>query len=102
MKKNYLYKKTVNVHGEKIECYKIHHDINGNPRYVFHFLAFVPDLVIDYNNDMTVQKLYEIALERSRSIGGKKYRAKWFGGGIVLSSYHLEESLEYCLKEYMD
>ena len=62
--------------GNKIECYRVNNDTNGNPRYVIHYL----DLHNDYNE----------ALKISRKFGGKVYRGKDFGGGIVFQSYNLD------------
>ena len=67
-----------------IEVFRVENDVNGNPRYVIHFL----DLSTNYND----------ALFKARKIGGKKYRAKWFGGGIVFSSYNLEHDLKIIME----
>ena len=83
MKKNYLFKETHTVHGKEIEVFRIPNDVNGNPRYVVDFY----DLGIglwDYDN---INKLY----------GFNKYRAKWFGGGVVFQSYNIEDTLNYAL-----
>ena len=63
--------------------YQVTNDVTGNPRYVIHFLD--------------VADTYQKALEFSRKIGGRKYTARWFGGGIVFSSYNLEHDLETLL-----
>lgn len=55
-----------------IEYFHINHDINGNPRYVVHYLPF--------------GKTYDEAVKNFP--GGSKYRARWFGGGIVFSTYN--------------
>lgn len=78
------YKFTVQVDGKDIEVWKIGHDSNGNPRYVIHFLV----LAQEYNE----------ALRKIRSIGGRKYTAKWYDGGLVFSSYNLEDGLKHALK----
>lgn len=70
----------IKVRGEEIPYHKIDHDINGNPRYVTHFLNLGVELD-DYG----------------KIPGLKKYRAKWFGGGYVFQSYNLEQDLEYAL-----
>lgn len=67
-----------------IEVFRVDNDVNGNPRYVVHFLS----LADNYNE----------ALLKARKIGGKKYRAKWFGGGIVFSSYNLNEDLKIMME----
>lgn len=56
----------------------INDDYYGNPRYVFHFL--------------NLSDSYERAVKLSHQIGGRKYTAKWYGGGIVISSYNLQDT----------
>ena len=83
--KNYVYKKTHTIQNEEIEVFRIKNDSNGNPRYVVDFY----DLGIglwDYDN---INKLY----------GFNKYRAKWFGGGVVFQSYNIEDTLHYALNK---
>jgi len=70
---------TVVIKGREIRYHKVNNDINGNPRYVIHFLALDKD--------------YETALSIVRKIGGKVYKAKWFGGGFVFQSYSFEDDL---------
>ena len=67
-----------------VEVFRVENDVNGNPRYIIHFL----DVSENYNE----------ALFKARKIGGKKYRAKWFGGGIVFSSYNLNEDLKIIME----
>lgn len=66
-----------------IECYKINGDSYGNPRCVIHFDWFLTD---QEKNENTIMQQYNLALERAKKIGGKAYRAAWFGGGIVFKS----------------
>lgn len=68
-----------------IEVFRVDNDVNGNPRYVIHYHI----LAFNYNE----------ALIKARKIGGKKYRAKWFGGGIVFSSYNLKHDLKIIIGE---
>ena len=56
----------------------INNDYYGNPRYVFHFL--------------NLSDSYERAINLANKIGGRKYSAKWYGGGIVISSYNLHDT----------
>lgn len=79
--KNYLYEETHTVQGNEITAFRIPNDVNGNPRYVVHFMDLDIKLA-DYDN---INKLY----------GFNKYRAKWFGGGIVFQSYNIADTLEY-------
>lgn len=68
------------INGQEISYWRVDNDYYGNPRYVVHFL----DIADEYSE----------ALKISRQIGGKAYRAKWFGGGIVFQSYSLESDLK--------
>lgn len=71
------------TNGETVTLHQVTNDVNGNPRYVIHFLD--------------VADTYDEALKLSRKIGGRKYTAKWYGGGIVFTTYHLERNLEILL-----
>ena len=82
-KKNYLYTEMHTIQNEEIEVFRIKSDSNGNPRYVVHFLDLNIKL-LDYDN---INKLY----------GFKKYRAQWFGGGVVFQSYNIEDTLNFAL-----
>lgn len=62
----------------KIRFTRIDNDINGNPRYVCHFLNIAGD--------------YAAAVKLANTIGGKKYHTKKYGGGIVFQSYNIEET----------
>ena len=67
---------------------RVNNDVNGNPRYVFHFLA----LADRYAEAVTVAK---------KLIGGKKYHTKSYGGGIVFQSYNVKVELEI-LNKYIE
>jgi len=62
----------------QINFHRINNDVNGNPRYVCHFLAI--------NND------YDEAVRLARKMGGKRFHNKQFGGGIVFQSYNLQDT----------
>ncbi len=59
--------------------HRINSDINGNPRYVLHWLALG-------------LATYEQALTAARKVEGRKYHNKSFGGGIAFQSYSLSET----------
>lgn len=61
----------------KIEFKRVNSDLNGNPRYVCHFLELAND--------------YPTALKRGKELGGRKYDNKNFGGGIVFQSYNIQD-----------
>ena len=67
---------------------RVNNDVNGNPRYVFHFLA----LADHYSEAVTVAK---------KLIGGKKYHTKNYGGGIVFQSYNVKCEIEI-LNKYIE
>lgn len=60
----------------KIEFTKINSDMYGNPRYVCHYLEFADT--------------YEKALKLAKTLGGRKYNNKSYGGGIVFQSYNID------------
>jgi hypothetical protein len=65
---------------------RIKNDVNGNPRYVVHFLDILND---DENKDFRFMEKYELAVSKAKKFGGKVYRGKDFGGGIVFQSYDI-------------
>ena len=76
---------------EGISSYKLYrakNDINGNPRHVLHFLDYL-SLIGEYpeNRNNDILALCEYAISHSKKHGGKKYRNKDFGGGIVFCTY---------------
>ena len=61
-----------------IDFTRVKNDVNGNPRYVCHWLNF---------NTET----YEEALEIAKELGGRKFHNKQYGGGILFRSvYNLQ------------
>lgn len=81
--KNYVYTETHTVQGQDITAFRIPNDANGNPRYVVHFM----DLNIKLADYDSINKLY----------GFCKYRAKWFGGGVVFQSFNIKDTLSFAL-----
>lgn len=61
------------------------YDVNGNPRYVCHYTALLTSQ--ENGNPELAFRWYQIAINRAHSIGGKRYRAKSYGGGIVFTDY---------------
>ena len=64
-----------------IEFTRINNDVNGNPRYVCHFLTLADN--------------YQQAVKLANSIGGRKYHTKNYGGGIVFQSYNLQDEVNH-------
>jgi hypothetical protein len=73
---------------ENIRLTRINNDVNGNPRYVAHFMDFLND---EENTFLPFNKMYEYALKKAKKIGGKKFHNKQYGGGIVFQSYNTDE-----------
>lgn len=65
---------------------QIKHNINGNPRYVIHFLNFLNS----EEQKTNVKDGYVLALKKAKTIGGRKFHNKQFGGGIVFAPSNLQ------------
>lgn len=87
MNKAHLDQKTANRLGYSF--YRVSNDINGNPRYVIHFLAF-----LNPGEGEDLRDSYATAKKRANNIGFSVYRGKDFGGGFVCQSYNLESTAE--------
>ena len=80
---------------------RVNNDVNGNPRYAVHFLHFLTDKEKEGAVGFSDYSLagvsgYSIAVKRANAwIGGKRYRAKSYGGGIVFSSYSVESECRH-------
>ena len=70
---------------------RVNNDINGNPRYVVHFIAFNTDEEMR-NGNLSQNQLYAIAKKRANDLGFSVYRANWYGGGFVCQSYSLVDT----------
>jgi hypothetical protein len=75
------------VENEVIEYFRLKNDINGSSRVLFHWLPFSRD-----------GEWYEDVVKRLQNTDGlprvKKYRGKWYGGGIVFSPNNLKREFE--------
>lgn len=83
-----MHNKTVNG----ITFTRVKNDVNGNPRYVCHYLNILTEL--EAKNTPAMLK-YGVAIKRANNIGGRKFNNKQYGGGIVFSSYNLRELTGY-------
>lgn len=68
---------------------RVTNDVNGNPRYVIHFLYLLND---EERRFIPFSKRYNYAVKKANKIGGKKYHNQSYGGGIVFQSYNLERT----------
>ena len=64
---------------------RINNDPNGNPRYVTSFLNLLSDYE-KYSLGLSIDGKYNLALRKSKPLGGKKFSNKQYGGGIVFGS----------------
>lgn len=83
--------KTVGSMQNYVRLTRINNDVNGNPRYVAHFLDFINQ---EENTFIPFNKMYEYAIKKAKQIGGKKYHNKQYGGGIVFQSYNTDETIK--------
>ena len=70
----------------ELDWTRINSDVNGNPRFVTHFLNLIPD-VEGYAPDG-----YALAVRRANEIGGRRFNNQQYGGGIVFQSYNLQDT----------
>lgn len=82
---------------------RINNDVNGNPRYVFHFLHLISDedrKSVEGQDDIfrgisTISLLYAIAIKKAnKMLNGRKFHNKQYGGGIVIQSYNLDYEIK--------
>lgn len=81
---------------DSISWTRVNNDVNGNPRYVCHFLNLVKD-----GEGKSIDECYSIALARAGKIGGRKFHNRQYGGGIVFQSYNLYQT-EKDIRELMN
>lgn len=68
---------------------RIKNDVNGNPRYVCHFLHLDAD---GYESGLDVSTRYLRAQALACALGGRKFHNRQYGGGIVFRCvYNLPE-----------
>ncbi len=69
-----------------IEWTRVKNDVNGNPRWVCHFLDLEP--THDYAKPLPER--YEAVVAAARKLGGRKFHNKQFGGGVVFQAYECQ------------
>ena len=70
-----------------IEWTRVNNDVNGNPRYVCHYLNLITDA-----DRVSCDTSYITALHNAKKLGGKKFHNKQYGGGIVFQSYNIQDT----------
>ena len=76
---------------EELTLTRVNNDVNGNPRYVMHFLQMNTMAEIEAVPWIGVSEKYAMAVKRANTIGGRKYHNRSYGGGIVFQSYSVDE-----------
>jgi hypothetical protein len=79
----------------KFSWLRVNNDVNGNPRYVVHFIK----LLTLEEQKTAGRNGYEIAIKRANKLGGKKFHNKQFGGGLCFSSYSLPDTEKRIFEE---
>jgi hypothetical protein len=69
---------------------RINNDVNGNPRFVVHFYELLND---GEGEGLNILEKFDLVVKKARKIGGKMYRGKDFGGGIVFQSYDIQATI---------
>lgn len=84
--------KSIEINGHNIGYKRLNHDVNGNPRVIVHFadILKIADEPIDYS-DQSIEKARKL-------VHGRKYRAKYQGGFIVMQTFSLQDELEKLIK----
>ena len=79
---------------EEIEVLRVNNDVNGNPRYVIHFIHVGDRLKTELGDLIKDYDLYMMSLNASGR-GFKKYHNRSYGGGIVFQSYNIQSDLNH-------
>lgn len=86
-----------------IEFTRITNNVNGNPRYVCHYLNLSTpqekEELWDKYGFSTISVQYARAVKRSHKLGGRKYHTKAYGGGIVFSFYESQETFSRMIED---
>lgn len=65
---------------------RIKNDVNGNSRIVCHFMH----LLTEKEREQNIVGMYNVAIKRANTLGGRKYHNKTYGGGIVFQGSESE------------
>lgn len=78
---------------ETLQTTRIANDSNGNPRFVVHFLNLNTRAELDKAGPdwIEIDEKYRLALRRAKSIGGRKFHNRQYGGGIAFVSFNLDD-----------
>ena len=78
--------------------YRLDDDAYGNPRIMAHFMNLVSPTRRHEAHNMHPTDIFatidDMEQWAKNTVHGKRYRAKWFGGGIVWSSYLNDKQID--------
>lgn len=69
---------------------RINNDLNGNPRFVVHFYDLLKE---GEGEGLNILEKFDLVVKKARKVGGKIYKGKDFGGGIVFQSYDIQTTI---------
>ncbi len=70
--------------GEEIAVWQVKNRVSDTPRYVVHFSSIADS--------------HDEAISLVEKVGGSRYNAVWFNGGVVFESHNPQETLEKLLE----
>ena len=78
-----------------VEFFNIEPDTYGNPRVV----VWYGDIPFREQNEDEPFRDYQLEhfAHSVKALGGKRYRGKWFGGGIILQAYGVKGAIDKAL-----
>jgi len=95
--------------GNEIDVTRIKNDVNGNPRYVIHFLAVYQHKLAKAYKETFITKAfdtgYDFACLLGNRAGFKRFHNKQYGGGLVFQSYNVQQdlnNLERAIDDYLN
>ena len=95
---------TITVMNESIGVFDAGYDTNGNRRYVIHYLPIYNAIKsrTGMNHGALSDTPYIVAVDAMRSIGGKKYHNRKYGGGIsfTLDRSQLQDDINQAIDSY--
>lgn len=84
-------------HRDTVDVYRASADQNGNSRFVVHFVAFERLRPADVEGEPVWLHSDRWIANVREALGGKVYRGRDFGGGIVFTSVNVEDDLDAAL-----
>ncbi len=71
---------------ECLKMIRVKNDVNGNSRHVVHWLGLEPATP----EGLDISARYDRVLRAARTVGGRKFHNRQYGGGVVFQAYACE------------